>query len=403
MQSPVDREASGLSVGLTLLLAVTAGISAANMYLAQPLIGLIGPSIGLQREAFGLVVTLTQIGYACGLLLLVPLGDFLESRKLMVVTLSLGAITLLLTSFARSPMLFLVACFIIGLTSVTTHMAVPLAAHLADPKKRGRQVATIVSGLLTGILFGRPIASLIASANGWRTVFIVAAMAMASIATVLWFRLPRHRPHARNNYLGVLRSLFPLVRNTPILRRRMVYQTSVMFAFSVLWTAIPLELSSPHFGFGQPGIALFSLVGAAGALSAPIAGRLADAGKAIGGTAIAILMVSAGLILTWPGSAAHGWIGIIILGIATILLDGGVQAHQAFAMKVLFDLAPAQRSRINALFIAVAFLGAAVGSAASPLVFAYGGWPLVALLGVVPPLTALCCFVVWERRQPAIA
>jgi predicted MFS family arabinose efflux permease len=403
MQPSADRKASGLSAGLTLLLAVTAGISAANMYLAQPLIGLIGPAIGLHRGAFGLVVTLTQIGYACGLLLVVPLGDFLEIRRLMVVTLSLGATTLLLTSFARSAPLFLIACFIIGLTSVTTHMAVPLAAHLADPKKRGRQVATIVSGLLTGILFGRPIASLIASAIGWRMVFIVAAFAMASIAIVLWRRLPDHHPQTRNNYLGVLRSLFPLVRNTPVLRRRMVYQTSVMFAFSVLWTAIPLELSSPHFGFGQPGIALFSLVGAAGALSAPIAGRLADAGKVFTGTAIALMMVSAGILLTWPGSASDGWIGILTLSIATILLDGGAQAHQAFAMKVLFDLAPAQRSRINAMFIAVAFLGAAVGSAVAPFAFAYGGWPLVALLGAVPPLTALCCFLVWERRQPAIA
>ncbi len=150
----------------------------------------------------------------------------------------------------------------------------------------------------------------------------------------------------------------------------MVYQTSLLFAFSVLWTAIPLELSGPHFGFGQPGIALFSLVGAAGALSAPIAGRLADAGKVFIGTATAMVMVSVGMVLTWPGTAAHAWFGVLILGIATILLDGGVQAHQAFAMKVLFDLAPAQRSRINALFIAVAFLGAAVGSAVSPLVFA---------------------------------
>jgi predicted MFS family arabinose efflux permease len=401
MQHPVDGEAGGLSASLTLLLAVTAGISAANMYLAQPLIGLIGPSIGLHRGALGLVVTLTQIGYACGLLLLVPLGDFLENRRLMVATLSLGAIALLLTSLVQSAPLFLLSCLVVGLTSVTTHMAVPLAAHLADPSKRGRQVATIVSGLLTGILFGRPIASLIASVTGWRTVFVVAAIAMASIAAVLWRRLPERRPEGRNSYAGVLRSLFPLVRHTPILRRRMVYQTSLLFAFSVFWTAIPLELSGPHFGFGQPGIAVFSLVGAAGALSAPIAGRFADAGKVFAGTAIAIVMVTAGMALTWPGASAHGWTGLLILGFGTVLLDGGVQAHQAFAMKVLFDLAPAQRSRINALFIAVAFLGAAVGSAVSPLAFAHGGWRLVALLGVVPPLTAMGCFLLLERRHSA--
>jgi predicted MFS family arabinose efflux permease len=390
-----------MSVGTTLLLAVTAGISVASLYLAQPMIGLIGPSIGLRPGAYGLVVTLTQLGYAMGLLLLVPLGDFVENRRLMVITLSLGAVTLLLTSFARSPGLFLLACLVIGITSVTTQMVVPMAAHLADPARRGRQVGTVVSGLLTGILLGRPIASLIASVSGWRAVFVVATFAMVCMAAVLRLRLPERHPTARKRYLAVIGSMLPLLLKTPVLRRRMAYHMGLFFAFSVFWTAIPLELTQ-HFGLHQRGIAIFSLVGAAGALSAPIAGRLADAGKTVVGTIGCMAMVAVGLALTWPAAAERGWIGLAIFAVATILLDGGVQAHLAFAQKVLFDLAPEQRSRINAIFIAGAFMAAAIGSAAAPLAFTFDHWPLVALLGVVPPLLALGFYIRDQQRtRPA--
>jgi predicted MFS family arabinose efflux permease len=382
---------------MTLLLAVTAGISVANLYLAQPMIGLIGPSVGLHPGAYGLVVTLTQIGYAAGLLLLVPLGDFVENRRLMTVTLCLGAVTLLFTAFAKSPAAFLIACLIIGITSVTTQMVVPMAAHLAEPAKRGRQVGTVVSGLLTGILLGRPVASFIASLAGWRSVFLVATIAMLGMAAVLWFRLPDRQPHSRGHYGSVLASLFPLLRRTPVLQRRMAYHMGLFFAFSVFWTTIPLELTR-HFGLHQDGIAIFSLVGAAGALSAPVAGRLADRGKTRIGTIGCMAMVAAGIAITWPAALAHGWLGLGLFVVATILLDAGVQAHLAFAQKVLFDLAPEQRSRINAVFIAGAFLAAAVGSALAPLAYSFAHWPLVALIGVVPPLLALGFFLAEHGR-----
>jgi predicted MFS family arabinose efflux permease len=391
-QSTVLSEPAGMSAGLTLLLAVTAGISVSSLYLAQPMIGLIGPSVGLRPSAYGLVVTLTQIGYALGLLLLVPLGDFLENRRLMVVTLSLAAVTLLLTSFARTPDVFLLACLVIGLTSVTVQMVVPMAAHLADPAKRGRQVGAVVGGLLTGILFGRPIASLIASVSGWRSVFVVATFAIATTAVVLRFALPQRHPEGRKSYIAVLASLLPLLRRTSVLRRRMAYHMGLFFAFSVFWTTIPLELNQ-HFGLHQRGIAIFSLFGAAGALSAPMAGRMVDAGRTVIGTVISMVMVAAGIALTWPASALHGWSGLAVFAVATVLLDAGVQAHQPFAQKVLFDLPPEQRSRVNAIFVAGVFFAAAIGSASAPLVFTIGHWPLVALLGTVPPLLALGAFV----------
>ncbi|MCB8875008.1 MFS transporter [Acidisoma silvae] len=383
---------------MTLLLAAAAGISVANLYLAQPMIGLIGPSVGLKPGAYGLVVTLTQLGYAAGLLLLVPLGDFLENRRLMVTTVSLAAVTLIATSLAHSATVFLAACFVIGLTAVNAQIVVPMAAHLALPERRGRQVGTVVSGLLTGILLSRPIASLIASVAGWRVVFMVATVITLAMGVALWSRLPDRRPDARSHYLNVLGSLWPMLRRTPVLQHRMAYQMGLFFAFSVFWTTIPLELTR-HFGFGQREIAVFSLVGAAGALSAPIAGRLADAGRSTIGTLIAIIMVAAGLALTWAGAAERSWLGIGLFVISTILLDGGVQANLAFSQKALFDLAPEHRSRMNAMFIAGAFLAASIGSALAPLAYAVDGWPLVALLGVLPPCAALAAFFLHHRGQ----
>jgi predicted MFS family arabinose efflux permease len=385
---------------MTLLLAATAGISVASLYLAQPMIGLIGPSVGLRPGAYGLVVTLTQLGYAMGLLLLVPLGDFVENRRLMVVTLSLGAVTLLLTSFARTPHVFLFACLMVGMTSVTVQMVVPMAAHLADPAKRGRQVGAVIGGLLTGILFGRPIASLIASVSGWRSVFLVATVAVAASAVVLRFNLPQRHPQASKSYIAVLASMLPLLLRTRALRRRMAYHMGLFFTFTVFWTTIPLELTE-HFGLHQRGIAVFSLIGAAGAFSAPMAGRMADAGRTIAGTIGSMIMVTAGIALTWPASALHGWAGLAAFAGATVLLDAGVQAHQPFAQKILFDLPPEQRSRINAIFVAGIFLAAAAGSATAPLLYTIGHWPIVALLGTVPPFLALCAYLL-EQRRPAI-
>ncbi len=392
------KEPPGLSGRLMLLLAVAAGVSVANLYLAQPLTGLIGPAIGLPPTAYGLVVTLTQLGYVAGILLLVPLGDVVEDRRLMVATLGLGALMLLLLSLARTAAAFLTGAFAVGMASVATQMAIPMASHLARPETQGRQVAAVVSGLLTGILLSRPLASLIASIAGWQAVFVVSACLMVAVAAALWRLLPQRRPTGALGYGRVLRSMGPLLAGTPALRRRTAYHMALFLPFSVLWTALPLRLAGPGFGLGQVGIAVFSLVGAAGALSAPVAGRLADRGHVAAGTATCMAMVGASVLLTWPGAALAQGTGLLLLVGSVVLLDAGVQGHTVFAQKVLFGHDPDVRSRMNAVFIAGTFLSGAVGSALAPLALARGGWSSVVLLGAMPPLIALTFFVSRDCR-----
>jgi predicted MFS family arabinose efflux permease len=387
-----------MSAGMTFLLAFTAAVSVANLYISQPLIGLIGPAIHLRPDAYGLVVTLTQFGYAIGLLLLVPLGDFVENRRLMTITLLCGSVTLLLTSLAHNATLYMFACFMIGITSVTTQMVVPMAAHLAAPKRMGRQVSTVVSGLLTGILLSRPVASIIASFTGWRSVFVVSAIMMATTAAIFWRYVPERRPHGRLGYVALLSSLGPLLARTPVLQRRAAYHMSLFFAFTVFWTSIPLELTDAY-GLSQRGIAVFSLVGAGGALVAPIAGRFADGGWSRIGTVICISAVLGGTLLAWPGALQPGLLGLAILGLCAILIDGGVQGHTAFAQRALFSLAPEHRSRLNALYIAGAFLAASLGSAVAPFAYARDGWPMVTLVGIVPPLLALSFYLSHTRAE----
>jgi predicted MFS family arabinose efflux permease len=279
-QPAATAEAAGAPAPLLIAtLAFACGAGAANLYYAQPLAGLIGPEIGLSLSATGLVVTLTQIGYATGLFLLVPLGDLLENRRLITTTLGAAVLALAAAAAADSAFTFFAASLLIGLSSAGIQMVVPLAAHLTPPAMRGKIVGLVMSGLLLGILLARPIASLIAAGFGWRAVFVASSVLMAAVTALLLKTLPRRRPGIHDNYVRLLRSLWPLFRDTPVLQRRTLYQAALFATFALFWTAAPLRLAQPPFNLTQIGIALFALAGAGGAVAAPIAGRPAGAGR----------------------------------------------------------------------------------------------------------------------------
>ena len=376
---------------LTFLLASASGLIVANLYYAQPLTGPIAASLGMTPGAAGLIVTLTQLGYGVGLLLIVPLGDIIENRVLSLVLIGASALALLGAALSTHPLAFLVAALLIGVTGVVAQVLVGYAAHLAPDAVRGRVVGTVMSGLMLGIMLARPMASLIAGFSSWHVVFVVSAAAMLLLAALLSWALPRRVPVATLRYGALLGSMARLMRSTPALRRRALYHSFLFGAFSLFWTVTPLLLAGPAFHLSQRGIALFALAGVAGAVVAPLAGRLADGGWTRPATVAAMLAVSVAFLLTHlgqPGSTG----ALALLVAAAILLDAGVTMHVVLSQRELFALGAEVRSRLNGLFMATFFMGGAAGSAVGGWAFARGGWPLASWIGLALPVIALACY-----------
>ncbi|WP_242222207.1 MFS transporter [Bacillus cereus group sp. BfR-BA-01380] len=384
----IDKD---ISAGLTILLATACGIIVANLYYAQPLVGLISSAIGLSASSAGLIVTLTQIGYVVGLLFLVPLGDIVENRKLVVISLLLSAVALTAIVFVKHGILFLVASFFIGLGSVAAQVLVPFASYLASEATRGLVVGNVMSGLLLGIMLSRPISSLVADIWGWNAIFALSAVVIVLLAIILSKVLPTRRLMANTNYTALLGSMWQLLRTTPILRRRAIYHACVFGTFSLFWTTVPLLLSSPTFHFSQKAIALYALVGIAGAIAAPIGGRLADRGWTRMATGIALAIVIASLLLPLMIRSSSP-VGIAVLVVAAILLDMGVSANLVLSQRLIFSLEPEIRSRLNGLFMAIFFLGGAVGSSIGGWAYASGGWSAALWMGIAFPVIALLYF-----------
>jgi predicted MFS family arabinose efflux permease len=370
------------------LLAVACGIIVANLYYAQPLIGPISSDLNLAPEVAGVIVTLTQIGYVLGLLFLVPLGDRLENRKLVVGVLMLTAGALAVTAFARSTPVFLIASIGVGLGSVVAQILVPFAANLAPEATRGRVVGNVMSGLFAGIMLARPIASLVADLFGWHAVFAGSAVANLALAVFLLRTLPRRQPQSSMAYPALLRSMWDLLCTSALLRRRAVYHVFAFGTFSLFWTTVPLLLASPAFGMSQTQIALFALAGVAGAVAAPVAGRLADRGLVRSGTFLALGLVAAALVLAIavppPMSGA-----LAALVVTAIVIDMGVSANLILSQRVIFSIGADVRSRVNGVFMALFFAGGAAGSTLGVWTYAHGGWMTTLWVALALPVLAL--------------
>ncbi|KPZ05494.1 Major facilitator transporter [Pseudomonas tremae] len=390
------HNAMTMTPAMVMLFAFCCGAIVANIYYAQPIIELIAPDIGLSSTAASLIVSLTQIGYALGLFFLVPLGDLLENRRLMLITTVVAVLSLLGAAFAEQPNLFLLVSLLVGFSSVSVQMLIPLAAHLAPEESRGRVVGGIMGGLLLGILLARPIASLVADHFGWRAVFGSAAVIMIGISVVLATTMPKRVPDHRASYGQLLFSLWTLLRTQPVLRQRAFYQACMFATFSLFWTAVPLELSRNH-GLSQTQIAIFALIGAIGAIAAPISGRLADAGYTRIASLGALLL---GALSFLPGMV-HPAYSVIGLAITGVVLDFCVQTSMVLGQRTVYALDAASRSRLNALYMTSIFIGGAIGSAVASPLFDHGGWAWVLIAGTVLPLIALLAFLRDRSRQNA--
>ena len=391
-----DVEATSISPALTFLLATACGLIAANLYYGQPLAGIIGAELGLSAGATGLIVTLTQIGYGIGLLFVVPLGDLVENRKLVVSSVAMAVLSLVGAAFAPHAAPFLIAGFLVGVSSVAVQVIVPYAAHMAPHAIRGRVVGNVMSGLMAGIMLARPVSSLLSEVVSWRGVFLTSAAVMALLAVVLFRLLPTRMPDARLSYGALMASMGRLALHTPILRRRAIYHAFLFAAFSLFWTTTPLYLSGPHFNLSQGEIALFALAGAAGTVAAPIAGRMADRGWTRAATFFALVAVALSFAVTHLApEGSH--LALAILVVAAIVLDFGVTTNLVLGQRAIFTLGAEFRSRLNGIYMATFFMGGAIGSAVGGWAYAVGEWQAASWIGFALPVAALLYFLTEKR------
>lgn len=377
---------------ITIVMALTCGFTVANIYYSQPLLGLIARDFHVTEGAAALVVTLTQLGYAVGMIVLVPLGDKVENRGLAAWTLLGTAAALAIAAFAPSFGVFLAVSVLIGVTSVVVQVIVPIAANLAPEGQGGRVVGQVMMGLLLGILLARTLSSFVAAAWGWPSIYLMSAVVMVVLSILLFRILPKRHPADPPPYGVLLRSMLTLVRRHEPLRRRAISQALIFGAFTAFWTAVAFHLIS-QFGFGQTAIGLFALVGAAGALAAPIAGRLGDRGHGhlSSGAAMALAVIALLIAALVPTS-------LVALAVGAVLLDFAVQSHQVLGQHEVYALDPGARSRINSVYMFTLFAGGAIASAVTGLLYGVGGWEAVALFAAALPFVGLIIWFVHHVR-----
>jgi predicted MFS family arabinose efflux permease len=367
---------------LTLLLAVTGGAAVGNLYWAQPLLEVIGRDLHVSNGAAGWLVTATQLGYALGILLVVPLGDMLDRRRLIPLVLVCSAVASLACAAAPTFGTLLVAITLLGLTTVAGQIAAPLAGDLADDATRGRIVGTVLSGMLTGILVSRTLSGLVADATGWRVIYLVAAAAALLLAVLLYRSVPVLPPKARTSYPALLASIGTVIRRDRTVRWSLALGAIQFGVFTLFWTALTFRLSAPPFSYPVSVIGLFGLFGLAGAIAAQRAGRLHDRGWSVGATGLGWLLALVSFAL-----AALGGDSVVVLIVAIVLLDVAIQSLNILNSTRLFAVAGDARSRVNTATVTANFVAGAIGSAAAGLLWAAGGWTAVTVTA------AGCCVV----------
>ena len=381
--------AASLTPVLLGFLALGAGLGVAPLYYSQPMLGTLGADMGASAPAVGMLPTLTQLGYALGILLLVPLGDRYDRRRIILAKAAVLCVALLLAAVAPSLSGLLLASLAIGVTATLAQDIVPAAATLAPVARRGKVVGTVMTGLLLGILLSRVVSGLVAEYLGWRTMFALAALSILVVGGLAWQLLPRFQPTTRLPYSALLGSLAQLWRQHAALRRATWAQGLISVGFSAFWSTLAVMLHGEPFHLGAASAGAFGLAGAAGALAAPLAGRMADRrGPELVtrlGAGLAVLAFAAlSLSQILPPSAQ---LGVLIAG--TIAFDFGVQAVLIAHQTIVYGIDPAARSRLNAILFTGMFIGMAAGSAAGALLFALGGWLAVTLLATAASVAAL--------------
>jgi predicted MFS family arabinose efflux permease len=373
-----------LTKGLIFLLALAGGLSVANLYYSQPLLVDIANTFHIPVSNAGIISTLTQLGYAAGVFLFVPLGDIMDKRKIILTLVSLVAFSLVGVAVAPNVALFYIFSFCVGLTTGIPQIIVPFAAQLAVPGQRGKVIGTVVSANLIGILLARTVSGSLGFLLGWRWMFVIAAIMMSCLGAILYLRLPKAGSLEKLSYKQLLQSLFALIPKYAVLRRGAFTGAMMFGSFSVFWTALTFLLKSPAHNMNSNQIGLFGLVGAVGALGARIIGGLND--KKDSRLLILGCIISCVIAYAILGFASTSIIGIII---GIIVLDFGIQGTMVSTQSLIYSLSDSERSRLNTVFVVSNFLGGALGSTLGSIAWNLYNWTGVCIAGTIMLLLAL--------------
>ena len=381
---------------LTLLFAVAGGAAVGNLYWSQPLLDFIARDLKTGVGSAGWLVTATQIGYAVGVFLFVPLGDLVNRRILVPTALLCSTVALIMCAVSPTFPVLLAALALVGLTTVSGQILVPLAGDLAADAVRGRVVGTVVSGILIGILASRTVSGLIAGFAGWRAIYILAAVVSLTLAVLLYRAIPTLEPRTQLHYPALLASVFKIIARERSIRWGLVLGGTSFGVFTMFWTALTFLLSAPPFSFSVTVIGLFGLVGLAGAVTARRAGRLHDRGQGLPGIGVAWALVLVAFVVASLGSTS-----VAIAIVAILVLDIAIQGHNILLQSRMFQVDPDARSRINTAFVTNNFLCGAVGSGLASFLWSHGGWTAITVAGMALSAFAL---IIWTigRRGPLV-
>jgi predicted MFS family arabinose efflux permease len=384
--------------GLTLLFAVAGGVAVGNLYWAQPLLDFIARDLHASAASAGWLVTATQVGYAAGIVLIVPLGDVLTRRRLVPVIMTCAAVALVGCALAPSFAVLLLAITALGLTTVAGQILTPLAGDLTDDAHRGRVVGTVVSGLLTGILVSRTISGLVAGAAGWRAIFAAAAVVDILLAILLYRAIPPLPPKTRMAYPALIASVGTVIRRERTVRWTMVLGGTAFGVFTMFWTALTFLLSGPPFSYSVSVIGLFGLAGLAGAITAQRAGRFHDRGWSLPVTGAAYTLAIVAFVVA--AFAGHTVAGVLV---AVVLLDIAVQAASILNQARLLAISEKERSRLNTTFVLGNFIGGPIGSAVAAVLWSAGGWTAVTIAGALLSAFGLAVWAIGRRGPLVVA
>lgn len=379
----IDRS-SVLSNFLILVMAVSCGVTIANLFYIQPLLADIANTFQVTQVSIGFAAMLTQIGYATGMIFILPLGDIVEKRKLIVIMLFCSTCSLLTMFFSFHLTMLLISSFAVGFTSIIPQLIIPLAAQLSDQNQRGKTIGTILSGLLIGILVSRTAGGILGEAFGWRIVYLIAAIMMIMLMISLRKLIPLCEPVSDLKYTQLLKSMIKLIKSEPVLREASLNGAMMFAAFSAFWTSLIFLLESPQYHLGAEAAGLFGLVGICGALTAPLVGRIADKKGPKFAIGICIIAVTISYILFFVfGFKIWG----LVLGVT--LLDLGVQSCNVCNQTRIHSLNGEARNRLNTVYMVSFFLGGALGSFLGTYTYAHFGWYGVCAFGLATQMIAL--------------